>query len=265
MGEKVIILTGKVNKNSLSEYLSESFLEKVTELTIDFTEVNNIERSFYPEIAKIKKLEKDGKITFSSIYISSALQTELNDNGVNELFNIDLESHKFEKIKKTTQKEALTIIIPFIEATVNTFREQVDVDVSRSPMYQKGVGERLECDIISSLNINSRNFQGNIALCFMNNTILKIYNKMTSSDGNEVTDKVVTKAGELLTIIFGLVEEKLNDNKNYQIKKTAPIIASVKEEKIQQEEGPVMILPFECELGAFFIEIEILMSSKQEN
>ena len=250
----------------MKEILEESTLSKATNIILDFSEVDNVERTFYPEIAKFKKLEKDGKITFLSQNLSRTLQTELMDNGVDELFNIRLGATKPEKkVSKRVQAEALKVIIPFIEATVSTFKIQVDIDVSKSNMYQKEAGDALKFNVISLISINGRNFEGNIALCFTNDVILNVYNKMTFDDGNEVTDEVAEGAAELLNIIFGTAKKDLNDNKNYQMKKAIPTVMRGEGVQIKQKENPIMVLPFSCEFGMFFIEIEIFMNPNKED
>lgn len=154
------------------------------------------------------------------------------------------------------QNMDMTFLKPFVEGTMVTMKVQVGSESKFGKPFLKNRGiPGLTIDIAGTVGIWTEKFKGSITICFPRQTFLKVMGKMLGEEFHEITSELEDGAGELMNIIFGHAKVVLNEQGN-DLQKTLPsIIVGENMRLSQMSKQPVIILPFECDLGPFQLEI----------
>jgi len=137
-------------------------------------------------------------------------------------------------------------INPFLKSAIETFKTMVNVAVKPGkPFLRK---EACEADISGIVNI-SGNIQGLFVIAYPAEMALKICSRFIGEDIKELNASVADCIGELTNIITGFAKQDL---KSLHFSISLPSIV-YKKSGIPAGE-PVICIPFESEIGNFFIE-----------
>lgn len=155
-----------------------------------------------------------------------------------------------------TYKMDVQFIQPFIDGAVETLKIQCRVSASAGAPFLKKKGQDAPVDIAGQIGIASEHFRGSISLCFPKKTFLGVMGKMLDEDYRMMTEELEDGAGELMNIIFGFAKRELNQ-KGYELPKAIPAVIRGHRLNQLKPAGPVIVLPFESEMGQFQIEIGV--------
>ncbi len=144
---------------------------------------------------------------------------------------------------------------PFIEGTINTLKIQCGIEAKPDKPFIKGQKEQPEFAIAGVIGITSNAFNGTITLCYPEKVFLGVMSKMLGEEYKEITKDLQDGVAELLNIIFGQAKITLS-NQGFTIQKAIPTV--VRGHQLTTSvlsSGPVMVLPFQTEMGEFHVEI----------
>jgi chemotaxis protein CheX len=148
-------------------------------------------------------------------------------------------------------------INPFLAATLKTLEVQASTKATPGKPFLKEGGSASAGDISGVIGITADKFNGSVVISFPEQTFLKIMSRMLGEEFTVLNKEIADGAGELTNIIFGQAKITLNE-KGYGIKMAIPSVISGKNHVVHGvTKGPVVMLPFETDLGPFFIEISL--------
>jgi chemotaxis protein CheX len=221
-----------------------------TIIELDFSQTKFIEKTLYPSMHRFKNQMQKNACQFVSYGFSNDLISQLQADGVINIFNI-------KKKEENKSKVDVNFISPFIQSTINTLSVQANtIATCKSPQI-KG-SQEFQVDIAGVISLVSDAFVGSISLCFPRATFLKICHNLFGEEHQHINSEIEDAAAELLNMIFGAAKAELNKKQNYQIKKALPTIISGNSLRLKQSMGPTIILPFDSDAGLFHLEIEVV-------
>jgi len=144
---------------------------------------------------------------------------------------------------------------PFIEGTLNTLKIQCELVATHEKPFLKGQREQPNFAIAAVIGLTSSAFNGTITLCFPEKVFLGVMGKMLGESYTEINQEVQDGVAELLNIIFGQAKSALS-LQGYVIQKAIPtVIRGNNLHTRALTSGPIMVLPFQTDLGEFQVEI----------
>ena len=146
-------------------------------------------------------------------------------------------------------------INPFLTATMKVLELQTHTKATPGTPYKRDGKEKFLGDISGVIGLMSDAFSGSVVISFPAATFLKVMSRMLGEEFTEITKDIEDGAGELTNIIFGQAKIGLNE-KGYGIKTAIPsVITGAGHSVSQTSNGPRVIIPFETDVGPFFVEI----------
>jgi chemotaxis protein CheX len=154
-------------------------------------------------------------------------------------------------------------INPFIDAALKTMEIQCSLTAKAGRPFIKGKITQDRIDIAAVIALTSSAFSGSVAICFPKQVFLGLMTRMLGEPYSEITSDVQDGASEILNITFGQAKVILNE-KGYGLEKAIPTIIvgdniSVK----HMTRTATIVLPFESDLGTFYIEIATTLPENQ--
>jgi len=154
-------------------------------------------------------------------------------------------------------------INPFIDAALKTMEIQCSLSARAGKPFIKGKINQERIDIAAVIALTSPAFSGSVAICFPKPVFLGLMTRMLGETCSEITSDVQDGASEILNITFGQAKIILNE-KGYGLEKAIPTIVvgdniSVK----HMTRTATIVLPFESDLGTFYIEIATTLPERQ--
>ena len=147
----------------------------------------------------------------------------------------------------------VAFINPFIQATIDTFRTMMEIDIKTgSPIVRENANHTYDVSGVIGL---SGEAQGIISISFPKILALKVASKMFGEElkiiGPELTDSI----GEIVNIIAGNAKQYLT---KYKLSISLPNVVIGKNHRIEVQTGvKTIVIPLKCPLGEFVIEITL--------
>lgn len=228
---------------------------------LDLNGVNLLSRDFYKAVIDLKNSLKNDEKGLHSINVNPTIARQLKQDGMEKVFS-PMEPETPVKPKTQAAAVEVGVINPFLAATMNTLEVQCKTKVVPQKPYMKK--EQVpNVAIAGVISLISKGFAGSIVLCFNEATFLKIYERMLGEKAEKVTPEIQDAAGELLNIIYGTAKTELNQ-KGYNFDRALPTVLTGEKLSIRQTGSqPVMIVPFQGDIGTFHIEIEFSATAAQ--
>lgn len=144
---------------------------------------------------------------------------------------------------------------PFLTATLHVLQVQAGVTATAGKIFLKKPSERLVGDVSGIIGVVSDAFNGSVVISFPEATFLKVMSGMLGEEITKLDQEITDGAGEITNMIFGQAKVVLND-KGYGIKMAIPSVVTGKDHSLSaMTKGPVVVVPFESNVGKFFVEI----------
>ncbi len=155
-------------------------------------------------------------------------------------------------------------IKPFVEGTKETLKTLCEFTAVPGKPFLKKNSPPPNVDIAGVIGLASKTFSGSITIAFPEQVFVKIMSKMLGENYTEINKEIEDGAAELLNIIFGHGKRVLNAT-GHQIEKAIPTIVRGKSLQLtSMTKAEVVVLPFEIEVGIFYIEVAIDEGVKSE-
>ena len=144
-------------------------------------------------------------------------------------------------------------INPFLEASINLFREYLDIKVTNgAPYLLKDPFDLLEVSGIIGL---AGDTSGAVVLSFSRETAMGIVGRFAGRPFTALSNEVLDGVGELVNIIAGNAKKDLS---TFRIAISIPGVIVGDNYRIRWPEGvPVIGIPFESELGKFSVNVSL--------
>lgn len=202
---------------------------------------------------RLKKMDKELKL----IHVNQAVMSLMHAEGIDEIFKVAKDANSALKEFGLLVKRKLNMefINPFITAALNVLKVQAGTDAIHGKTYLKKPTEQFVGDISGIIGIVSDTFTGSVVISFPEKSFLKIISQMIGEEVQTLDKDVCDGAGEIINIIFGQAKISLNEL-GYGIRSAIPSVVTGKNHSLSaQTKGPVIVIPFESNMGPFFIEI----------
>ena len=151
-------------------------------------------------------------------------------------------------------KVDLEVIKPFIDATLDTFKDQCQFEATAQAPYLKGTRDQQQFDIIAIIGLTSSTLRGSISLCFPARVFLAVMNGMLNENFKVISQELEDGAAELLNIIYGGAKTTLNDVCGVGVEMSIPTVIKGDRVSSGYSKGTVVVIPFESKVGQFYLE-----------
>lgn len=218
---------------------------------LDLAGVLSIDPAMYPSISAFSKLLKQNEKKLQSINASRPLLEKLANAGLKDLFGLVQP-----EAPKPQAGFDVRLINPFLKAVADVFNTQAQTKLTPQKPFIQNQNTALNIGIVGIVGLNCSQFKGNIALCFPSDVFLKIYERMLGESHKEISPETADLVAELLNIIYGQAKTELNCGLGLDLPPALPTV--LRGEKLslrQNSSAPVVVLPFQSDLGIFHVEI----------
>jgi chemotaxis protein CheX len=116
---------------------------------------------------------------------------------------------------------------------------------------------KLQFEVTGVIQMSASRFNGSMMVSFPAKTLLKIVEKLLGEPTPEMTEDVAETAGEIINIIWGQTKKLLEADPS-GFKSMIPTVIWGSGQKIgSSADAPMMVIPFETEVGDFFVMFAI--------
>lgn len=142
-------------------------------------------------------------------------------------------------------------INPFLNASMNLFREHLRFNISNKAPYVNQDAQNLH-EVTAIIGL-AGDIAGAVVLSFARDTAITIASRFTGQTYHALTKEVIDCVGELVNIIAGNAKKDLMD---FRIEISLPGVITGHTYKINWPEGvPVITIPFESDAGIFDVNV----------
>jgi chemotaxis protein CheX len=235
----------------------ESVLSSPTHVIIDCESILSIPKDWLRSLLKIQMdIKKDFKF-LKLINVNIAVNNCLKKEGIDSAFKVAKDLRDALQEANLSPKRTLDteFINPFLTATVHVLQVQASIEAHAGKIYMKKPAEVMTGDISGIIGIVSESFNGSVVISFPEVTFLHVMSSMLGEVYTKIDKDIIDGAGELTNMIFGQAKIVLNE-KGYGIKTAIPSVISGKNHSLSAfTKGPVIVVPFETNVGNFIVEI----------
>ncbi len=142
---------------------------------------------------------------------------------------------------------------PFLNASVNLFRDFLGVTLTHDPPY-------LNADPYNLLEVSgiiglAGETVGAVVLSFDRDTAIQMVSRLAHKTYQGLSREVIDGVGELVNIIAGNAKKDLLE---YRLSISLPGVITGHEYRIKWPDGvPVVTIPFSSELGRFWVSVSL--------
>lgn len=144
-------------------------------------------------------------------------------------------------------------IEPFIEATINVFKEFYGEEPVLKAPFLFDKEENLGWDLSAVIGIAGET-KGVISISFPKTMIIKLTEKLVGYEVNEIDDDVIDSTGEVVNIIAGNAKQGLEQ---FRLVISLPSIIEGANHKIAWPSNniPIISIPFSTSMGVFHVSV----------
>lgn len=207
---------------------------------------------------ELKKTNKRGGVRFYQI--NDKLHFDLKNKGLDGVLPC------FKSIKgaltdaglETAKNVDVGLINPMISSVISVLEAKTGVKTeSEKPYVRKPSDPTRLGDLSSSMQLRSEVFEGTFSICFSEGVFKMLFEKFTGKECPQpITKENIEIAGQLSLVIIKQSKEELH-KAGYYVENLNPVVYFKNEPlpKIIDKEASVIVVPFKCNVGSFFIEI----------
>jgi len=146
------------------------------------------------------------------------------------------------------------IVNPFLHSVINVMSTMATLD----PKPGKGslkASNISRGDVSGIIGMSSDTVAGSMAVSFPKAVILGVVKRMLGDELDEIDDTVTDLVGEITNMISGGAKNMLAEI-GVDIGMATPVVVSGVDHEISHKcTGKKIILPFDCEVGEFYVEV----------
>ncbi len=142
-------------------------------------------------------------------------------------------------------------INPFLDASINLFREYLRFDIKNGAPYINQ--DNHDLNEVSAIIGLAGDIVGAVVLSFTRETAIAMSSRFSGQTYLALTKEVIDAVGELVNIIAGNAKKDLGD---FRIEISLPGVITGAKYKINWPQGvPIITIPFESDAGAFTVNV----------
>ena len=144
-------------------------------------------------------------------------------------------------------------IEPFVEATVNIFKEFYDETPEMKNPFIFDKDENMGWDLSAVIGIAGET-KGMITISFPKDIIIKLTEKLVGYPVEDIDEDVIDSTGEVVNIIAGNAKKGLEE---FRLVISLPSIIRGEDHKISWPSNsmPIITIPFTISLGTFHVSV----------
>ena len=142
-------------------------------------------------------------------------------------------------------------INPFLDASMNLFREFLRFEIKNNPPYINHDSQDLH--EISAIIGLTGDIIGAVVLSFTRETAIAMASRFSGKTYVAMTNEVIDCVGEMVNIIAGNAKKDLGE---FRVEISLPGVITGAKYKINWPQGvPIITIPFESNAGAFTVNV----------
>jgi len=146
------------------------------------------------------------------------------------------------------------IINPFLSSVANVLTTMAMLEVSPGKPSIKN-DNISRGDISGIIGMTTDTINGSMAITFPEKVVFEIVNRMLGEQVTDINETVTDLVGELTNMVVGGAKGQLEDS-GYDIGMATPVVVTGKDhEVIHKGQGQNILMPFNSEPGAFYVEV----------
>lgn len=249
--------------NQLSIESKSWLLSPCEVLIFDFSGVTEIKNQSYRAFVNLHQLLSKTTIKHCSVNLDAKIAHQLSADGLHNVFNPIVGRSPLPQVTAVDSKNPFDLVLvnSFCAATKKTFEIQAQTTVNIHKPKLVRLSEKnndYPVGIVGIMNLSTDKFRGSLTLVFSAEVFLKIYERMIGEKHDTISSDIEDAAGEILNIIYGAAKTELNQIPGYNLVPILPTVLSGDKLIVRQHPNHTIIqLPFETDLGTFFVEIAV--------
>lgn len=231
--------------------------EPYVHLIVNCDHLSGMDKNWVRSLLAIEREIRKTNMELRFVLLSRQMKEYIKNEGLEKAFKSCLNLRDaLVELKLTTKKMLDTDFInPFLSATVQVLKVQTQTEAKQGKIYIKTDKDSFSGDVSGVIGLVSESFNGSVVISFPEATFLAVMSRMLGEAFTTLTKEIADGAGELTNMIFGQAKVVLNE-KGYGIKTALPSVVSGKNHSVSVlTNGPIVVVPFESDIGPFFIEI----------
>lgn len=228
------------------------------DVVLNCEQLSGMDTAWIRSLMQLQKNLKSINKQMRMIVVNATILKLLRTQGVNTSLKIcdNLRAALVDMgVLSSTKALDVNFINPFLTATIAVLEIQASTKATSGKIYRRESNEKFLGDISGVIGLISEAFSGSVVISFPGPTFLKIVSRMLGEECTTINKEIEDGAGEITNIIFGQAKITLN-NLGFGIKTALPSVVSGADHSIlQMTKGPRVVIPFETDVGPFFIEI----------
>jgi chemotaxis protein CheX len=146
------------------------------------------------------------------------------------------------------------IINPFLKSVMNVLSTMAMIDAKPGKPYLKEENEA-KGDVTGMIGMAGNKARASFAITFKTDIILRIASNMFGEEVTEFNNEIADMVGEITNMVTGGAKSELAE-KGYKFDMAIPTTIMGESHSITHNtKGPVVLIPFNCESGEFFVEV----------
>lgn len=223
---------------------------------LDFDGVLVVDQATYAPVLQFSRLLRSSGKQFRSINMSKTILNQIKAHGLKDAFQPLEPGSAPAAAAPAPGKMDVRFINPFLNSVASVFKTQAQTTLRPGKPFLRNEKTTIDIGIIGLISLNSTQFKGNIGLCFPTQVFLNVYERMLGEKHSEITQEIEDAVAELLNIIYGAAKTELNKDFGFDLQPALPtVLRGEKLEMRMQNRNPIIVLPFEADVGAFHVEI----------
>lgn len=154
-------------------------------------------------------------------------------------------------------------INPFLNAAINVVQTIAQLKVATGKPYLKQDNKAFGA-VTGVIGMSGTNVTGNMVISFEEKAILKVVSNMLFEEFTVVNDSVIDAVGEITNMICGGAKSQLAEL-GLNIGMASPVmLVGVGIELSQLSKTPIVVIPFDVEVGKFVVEANISVDKSKK-
>lgn len=147
-------------------------------------------------------------------------------------------------------------INPFLEASINLFRNHLTFEIKNNPPYVNEDSQNL--NEVSAIIGLAGDIVGAVVLSFTRDTAIAMASRFAGQTYHALTKEVIDCVGEMVNIIAGNAKRDLT---GFRVEISLPGVITGHTYKINWPQGvPIITIPFDSEAGMFNVNVSFKKS-----
>lgn len=145
-------------------------------------------------------------------------------------------------------------INPFLQALLEVTKTMAQTELKPGKPRLK-TNEVAQGDVSGLIGMVGPQTRGSLSVTFESRLALQLLYRMVGERRTEVDDQVSDMVGEITNMVSGSAKNALSD-KGFEFEMATPVVVTGKRHTLNHRAtGPKIIMPFESDFGAAYIEI----------